>query len=119
MFFIFGVNTKEKKVREWQMTCPECEQKATFTLYVRYSYFSLFFIPIIKWGYEFWVVNSCCNDVYTISKDLGKECMWDEDEPIRAKDLKLVQKTTRYHCKWCGAKLDRLSRYCPECGKEL
>ena len=45
--------------------------------------------------------------------------MWDEDERIRARDLRLIQKRSPYHCKWCNARLDRLSRYCPDCGREL
>ena len=119
MFFIFGIDTKNKLVREWRMECPDCDEVSRFKLYVRYTYFSLFFIPIIKWGHEFHIVNSCCNNIYTIDTELGKTCMWDEDEKIRPKDLKIVQKNTKYRCKWCNAKLDRLSRYCPECGKEL
>ena len=119
MFLVFGINTKDEIIRDWQMECPECDEYSRFRLYARYTYFSLFFIPLIKWGHEFWVVNSCCNNIYSIDKELGKECMWDEDEVIRARDLKLLKKNTKPRCKWCNAKLERLSRYCPECGKEL
>ena len=119
MFFIFGISQKEELVKEWTMLCEECGNQAKFRLFVRYSYFSLFFIPLIKWNKEFWVINSCCNDIYSISKDKGQDCMWYDDEVIRFKDLRLMNKKIQYRCKYCQSKLDRLSRYCPECGREL
>ncbi len=118
MFFLFGINSKEELVREFKLKSADGESKDTYRLFVSYSYLSVFFIPLFKWGHEFWVINSL-GDEYAIDKDKAEEVMWDEDEKIRKSDLHLMKRHTDYICPYCGARLDRHYAYCHECGAKL
>lgn len=73
MFFVFGMSTKEKDI-DFQQTviCPVCEAYGRLEIISLYNYFSLFFIPILKWNKKYYVQSTCCGSLFTIDKDLGK-----------------------------------------------
>lgn len=51
MFLIMGTGQGRKKLNFDQViVCGHCGRNGHLEVYVAYSYFSLFFIPIIKWG---------------------------------------------------------------------
>ena len=72
MFFIFGVSPKRDKLDFNQnMVCLNCKRYGRYEVILEYTCFSLFFIPIFKWGKKYYVKSSCCGCVYSISNDIG------------------------------------------------
>ncbi|WP_321009443.1 zinc ribbon domain-containing protein, partial [Hungatella effluvii] len=56
MFFVFGIS-QGKKALEYAKTviCAQCGGYGRYQVFMTYSYFSLFFIPIIKWNRHYYV----------------------------------------------------------------
>lgn len=118
MFFIMGIAPKEKIIKEQTLICEHCNAYGHFTLYASYQEFSLFFIPLIKWGYHYYVVSSCCNSIYSIDEELAKQIQRGERDSFTYEDLQL-QREGSYRCPHCHSILERKSAYCPNCGKPL
>ena len=89
------------------------------------SYFSLFFIPIIKWNRHYYVQMSCCSTVYELDPEVGKRLGHGEQADITETDLTLVQagrRTSgwnRKHCEACGYETEEDFEYCPKCGRKF
>lgn len=73
MFFVFGIS-QGKKALEYAKTviCAQCGGYGRYQVFMTYSYFSLFFIPIIKWNRHYYVQMSCCSTVYELDPGGGK-----------------------------------------------
>lgn len=62
MFFIMGVSQGQKKLNFDQLiVCGRCGRYGHLEVYMVYSYLSLFFIPVLKWGRRYYVRTTCCN----------------------------------------------------------
>ena len=121
MFFIFGISNGEKRLDFNQtMVCPGCGHFGRIEVYMTYMYFSLFFIPIFKWGKRYFVKTSCCNGVCDISKELGQKIEKGQVTEINPGDL---QFSFRYRvfkqCTNCGFSTSEEFEYCPKCGNHL
>lgn len=123
MFFIFGISNGEKKLDFVQtMLCSRCGQFGRLEVYVTYMYFSLFFIPIFHWGKCYYVKSSCCNAVYGIEKELGKQIQRGEKVALKESDLHVMNQQSGYAqpcCPICKYPLSSEFEYCPKCGKRL
>lgn len=122
MFFIFGISTKEKEIDFTQTTiCPSCSSYGRLEVFMTYTYFSLFFIPIFKWNKKYYVRSICCNSVYTIDNDLGKAIERGERTTIDKSDLYPIN--TNYNkspiCPNCNYSINESFRYCPNCGRKI
>lgn len=122
MFFIFGISNKEKKF-EFSQTrvCKTCGSFGRLEAFMTYSFFSLFFIPIIKWNKKYYVRSTCCGSLYTIDAEIGKAIRRGEDIKIEDKDLKPINidnRNVRY-CENCNYKVENEFEYCPKCGEKL
>lgn len=122
MFFIFGISSKEKDIDFIQtIICSNCGAYGRLETFMNYSYFSLFFIQIIKWNKKYYVRKTCCGSLYTIDNDLGKRIERGELKNIDEKDLKSVN--VNYSkgkmCSNCNHSLDSDYEYCPKCGKKI
>ena len=42
-------------------------------VYMVYSYLSLFFIPVLKWGRRYYVRTTCCNASVELDAELGRK----------------------------------------------
>jgi len=90
-----------------------------------YSYFSLFFIPIIKWNRHYYVQMSCCSTVCELDQEVGRRLAHGEQPDITEKDLTLVQAGRRVsgwnrkRCENCGYETEEDFEYCPKCGTKL
>lgn len=123
MFFIGGISSKQSQLDFHQtMVCPRCGQYGHYEVFMEYLYFSFFFIPLFKWNKKYYVKSSCCNTIYTISKELGSRIEKGENVIIKDEDLQLVYDgkwNAGRRCPHCGGEIDQNYQYCPHCGSPL
>lgn len=122
MFFIgiFGIDTKEKKIKNTSFYCKNCNRDEVGYLRKTYNYFHFFFIPIFKWNEKYYLLCSNCNAYYEISKEKGKEFEQREDSNISYWDIKEMKKhNIKRFCEFCNEEVGDNFNYCPYCGKEL
>jgi hypothetical protein len=124
LFFIMGISTNEKKLDFVQtILCSKCGQFGRIELYMTYTYFSIFFLPILKWNKQFYVRSSCCNTVYSIDRSLGLRILNGEQIILNEQDLKMMyqgrQETENNSCPNCGYPLNQDFIFCPKCGCKL
>ena len=120
MFFIMTSGQKDKKLEFDQVVvCPNCGKYGHLNVYMVYSYFSLFFIPLFKWNKRYFAKMGCCNAVCELAQELGKQI---EKEIVTSVDENILhfQKYNRIlECRYCGYKTEEDFDYCPKCGKKL
>lgn len=124
MLFIFGISSSEKKINFVQtMLCSVCGQFGRLELYMTYTYFSLFFIPVFRWNKRYYIKSSCCGTVYTIDAELGKRIHKGEAVNLTEQDLHQVnqrhQESEQNNCPHCGYLTEKDFEYCPKCGSRL
>jgi ribosomal protein L32 len=120
-FFIVGVNTAAKELGTIPNTvCLSCGAYARLTVTVIYSVFSLFFIPLFKWNRRYIATASCCNAVFEIDADAGRDFERGRTDTI---DSKRMHKTSEYtapsDCPYCGAVLPPGAHFCYNCGRPM
>lgn len=123
LFFIgiFGMETKEKEIRDIQnVICKACGQMTSYRLVKTYNYFHIFFIPLFKWGKKYYLISRCCNSMFEIPVELGEALEGGRDVPVRDEDL-----TPIHHgysliiCPSCRRHVDPEYSYCPYCGTRI
>jgi len=121
MFFIMGISSKEKKLDFDQMEiCSCCGRYGHIEVYMTYMYFSLFFIPLIKWNRRYFVRMTCCNAACEISSQLGKDIAEGKVKHIDLSDLHFTEGNSQYkRCSNCGYTTTEDFQYCPKCGARL
>lgn len=122
MFFVFGISTKEKNVEFTQtIICPSCGSYGRLEVFMTYTYFSLFFIPIVKWNKKYYARSICCGSLYTLDNDLGKAIERGEKSKIKESELKPlnINYNKERFCSSCGYTINNDFEYCPKCGKKL
>lgn len=120
MFFIFGISSKEKDIDFNQsIVCESCGSYGRLNIFMTYSYFSLFFIPIFKWNKKYYVRKSCCGSLYSIDKELGKDIEKGRIKNIEESDLKPININNKNTCWNCKYPLEREYEFCPKCGKKI
>lgn len=126
MLFIFGIS-QGRKLLDYTKTviCGQCGGYGRYQVFMTYSYFSIFFIPIIKWNRHYYVQMSCCNTVYELNPEKGKQISRRESADISEQDLTLVQSGHRAEewnykkCSSCGYETSENFEYCPKCGQHF
>lgn len=123
MFFIgfFGIDSKEKrmKVRIEGFEChtKRCTGRGTLIRY--HHHFHIFFIPIFRWGEEFFVTCDTCHAVYKLDKEKGR-MIAQEKGSLTYWDLQEFRKgTLHFNCMACGFQMDETYQYCPKCGTKV
>lgn len=109
MFFIFGISSKEKDLDFSQTTiCKTCGSYGRLEAFMTYTYFSLFFIPIIKWNKKYFIRSTCCGTIYSIEEELGKSIERGRNVIIEDSDLININRNyeKELHCKNCGRKIE-------------
>lgn len=122
MFFIFGISTKEKDIDFVQtIVCSSCGSYGRLEVFMTYTYFSLFFIPIIKWNKKYYVKSTCCGSLYTINENLGKDIERGQVSNIDERDLQPININHNKErvCSNCNYPLDSDYEYCPKCGRKI
>lgn len=124
LFFICGISQGEKKLDFVQtLICSQCGQFGRLEVFMTYMYFSLFFIPVFRWGVKYYVKSSCCGTVYEIDRTLGKRLKGGENITLTQADLHMSSQGYRHtqtnECPYCGYQIDSDFEFCPKCGKKL
>ncbi len=121
MIFISGITIKEEELDFSQMmVCPNCEAYGRFNAFMTYTRLSLFFIPIFKWNRKYYLRSSCCNSIFTIDKNIGKDIEKGRHVNLTEDDLTIINKGYRqYRCGNCNSVVDNNFEYCPKCGGKL
>ena len=90
MFLIMGMYDKSKEIEYHgaMQICPECGRYCSYKVILTYMCFSLFFIPLIKWGKKYFVTTSCCGKNYELDPGKGKQLERGENVIITEADLK-------------------------------
>lgn len=122
MFFIFGISNKQEELDFSQtLICKTCGAYGRLEAFMTYSYFSLFFIKILKWNKKYYIRNTCCGSIYKIDETLGK--LIKRGESIKTEELDLEPINENYskikRCKSCSYPIEDDFEYCPRCGAKL
>ena len=118
MFFIFGTEAREKQLDfEQNILCPHCGRYGRLTVYVRYTCFTLFFIPIFSWGRRYFAKTSCCSSVCELDPQLGRELERRKLSSIDVSALNFAGPACARRCAYCGYETAEDFAYCPKCGR--
>lgn len=121
MFFIMGINQKEKRlVFDQLVICKCCGKYGHLEVYLSYTYLMLFFIPIFKWNRRYYVRMSCCNSVCALDNNLGKAIERGEVTSLNPDSLHFVHSEGHVRCcSNCGFTTTEEYPYCPKCGRQM
>lgn len=118
MLFIGGISATKKDLDFHQNTiCQKCGRYSSVSVFMVYSYFSLFFIPLFKWGKKYYAISNCCQMVYSINPKLGQAIERGEEVELWQQDMEIVGRSSQ--CQKCGFLLTPEYRFCPKCGAKL
>lgn len=123
MIFIGGIAQGKKGFDFFRQTiiCQKCGRLSSISVFMVYTYFSFFFIPLFKWGKQYYAVSNCCSTIFSIDKDLGKAIEKGESVTLREEDLTIIgiQENTTANCPDCGYLLTSEYAFCPKCGRKI
>jgi len=124
MFLIFGINEGEKQIPFDQCSlCRCCGRYGHLSVWMRYTYFSLFFIPLFRWNRQYFVRMSCCGAVGELDPTLGHAVAVGEVRELRDEDLHFggPSYAAGFHrrCRNCGYETNEDFQFCPRCGRLL
>ncbi len=123
MIFIGGISRGRKDFDFFRQTmvCKKCGRYSSISVFMIYTYFSFFFIPLFKWGKKYYAVSNCCNTVYSIDQELGKAIENGENILLQEDNLTIVgmASASTTNCLDCGFLLTPEYTYCPKCGRKL
>lgn len=124
MFFIMGISQGQKKLDFDQLiVCGHCGKYGHLNVYMVYSYLSLFFIPIFKWGRRYYVQAGCCGQTVELDPETGKKIASGElthlpEDIIPAGNSGFAANRER-RCPNCGFVTEEDYSFCPKCGGHL
>ena len=124
MFFIMGIDPRKKELNYNELIiCDACGQFGRLRVWMQFMCFSLFFIPLFKWGHEFYVETSCCKTLYRLNPEIGRKLAKGEHVTIKSSDLTMIsgpknhnRYTSEKRCPHCGYTTSEDFQFCPKCG---
>lgn len=123
MFFIMGVSQGQKKLDFDQLVvCGHCGRYGHLEVYLVYSYLSLFFIPVWKWGRRYYVRTTCCNETVELDTETGQRIARGE---VTSLPESIIPRTYQHpahrgkRCAACGFETEADYQFCPKCGARL
>lgn len=122
MFLMMGITSGQKEFAFRQVvTCSVCGAYAAYQMFMTYTVFSLFFIPVFKWNKKYYVRTACCNTVFQLDQIIGSRIARGEQVQIRPEHLQRINGHggTVRHCANCGFSTVNDFAYCPKCGHPL
>ncbi len=73
MFFVAGISQGEKLLKFSQLLiCPNCGRYGRVSVFMRYTCFTFFFIPLFRWNRRYYARMECCGAVCELDPALGK-----------------------------------------------
>lgn len=125
MFFfgIFGIDTKSKEIIDINnITCRYCGSYGAYRLVKKYSFFHFFFIPLIRWGEEYFLISRCCRSIFRISREDGRRLEEGIELNMDGIEMQYLYSEENHQsdrCPYCGHDVERSFEYCPHCGRRL
>lgn len=120
MFFIFGVDPREKQLEfDQAMICPCCGRFGRYALFMTYMCFSLFFIPVVKWNRRYFIRASCCRAEAEISRELAEQLVRKERGELKPEELRFSGSCGVKRCARCGFATTEDYAFRPKCGGPL
>lgn len=125
MIFIGRISSAVKQLEYLKtVICSVCGGYGRYQVFMTYTYFSFFFIPLFKWNRKFYVKMTCCGSVYELNRETGMKILRGQAADIGESDLSLVQRGAgnlagEGSCPDCGCRLSEDFSYCPQCGRKL
>lgn len=121
MFFIMGISQKEKRLNFDQLiVCKCCGKYGHIEVFMSYTYFMFFFIPIAKWGKRYYAKMSCCNSICELNSDIGKAIENGDIFSLNPDSLNFgTRENGVKHCSYCGFTTEEDYQFCPKCGKPM
>ena len=122
MFLFFGIMPVQKEVNyRLSGICPRCGQVCNYNVMMQASSFSLFFIPIFTFGKKYFVKTNCCDELYMIDKEIGKQLELNQLVTLTESDLIPVYGSVKPYsaCPNCNYEVESDFVHCPKCGKKL
>ena len=121
MFFfgIMGIGSGAKPAGEVSVVCPLCGGQIMMNVARSYSYFHFFFIPLFKFGVQYFATCPNCASVFAIDKALGDEIRQGTVTSISQYDLHMMKNNRDGLCPKCGHRNPAGSTFCNRCGHGL
>ncbi len=121
MFFIIGVTSGAHDLGLRRCGYFSCCSGGGAMAAVTYTFqqFTLFFIPLFRFGKRYFVTCPNCGTVYELPKDEGRRIEKGPAAEINPERMYVVQGASRKTCPSCRYAVDPNSRYCPNCGARL
>lgn len=125
MFFvgILGIESKEKELRTFpNLICKACGRVTAYRLVKAYKYFHIFFIPIYRWDFRYYLISKCCGSVFEISNEQGKDLEEGKDYMLDRLKLTILEDNScsgNIVCFNCGKEVSSEFEFCPHCGARL
>jgi len=121
MFFIGGISQGEKQLPiDQTVICKRCGRFGHLTVWVRYSYFMFFFIPLFKWGRRYYARMTCCGAACELPEELGRSIEQGRVTALDPDRLDFgVARGGYRRCPRCGFSTAEEFQYCPHCGAPL
>lgn len=120
MFLIFGT-TQGKKSFGFRfcryLAC--CAQGGNMEVFCTYTAFTLFFLPLFRYGKRYFAACPQCGVVYEMSVEEGKRLSRDPSAQIDPNNLFIVQDSYKKTCPSCKSSVNGDCLYCPYCGARL
>lgn len=126
MFFMMGISQGQKQLDFDQLiVCGHCGKYGHLNVYMVYTYLSLFFIPVFKWGRRYYVQAGCCGTSVELDAETGRKIASGElkhlpEDIIPAGGGFGTTGGNREHrCPNCGFTTEEDYSFCPKCGGHL
>jgi hypothetical protein len=84
-----------------------------------YQQFTLFFIPLFRFGKRYFATCPQCGTVYELSREEGKRIARDPAAEINPDRMYAVRRASGRVCPNCHAAVDPSAHFCPNCGTKL
>ncbi len=121
MFFfgIMGIGSKAKPAGMAAAACPLCGRQVQMSIACSYSYFHFFFIPLFRFGVQYYATCPGCAGVFALEKRLGDCIKKGQPITLTAADLRPVKPNQPNLCPACGHRNPAGSAFCNRCGHPL
>ena len=130
MFIVWGTGQKQESIGMAPVQeCNTCGRPGSIEIIMVFSYFSLFWIPLIKWGRKYYARMTCCGSQIELDKELGEAIRKGQAVELRADmfprgtyatqaQVMPESKATRL-CPHCGFEVEESALFCSHCGQSL